>query len=62
MVLNGSGIRDPARVLKISPTTVIEELKKERLLAQVNTQLLQQISPTVVDVVQHLTLPPRSRG
>jgi insertion element IS1 protein InsB len=28
MALNGSGIRDTARVLKISPTTVINELKK----------------------------------
>ena len=28
MALNGSGIRDTARVLKISPTTVIEWLKK----------------------------------
>lgn len=28
MALNGSGIRDTAWVLKISPTTVIEELKK----------------------------------
>lgn len=28
MAVNGSGIRDTARVLKISPTTVIEELKK----------------------------------
>jgi len=28
MAMNGSGIRDTARVLKISPTTVIEELKK----------------------------------
>ena len=28
MRLNGSGIRDTARVLKISPTTVINELKK----------------------------------
>jgi transposase-like protein len=27
MMLNGSGIRDTARVLKISPTTVINELK-----------------------------------
>jgi insertion element IS1 protein InsB len=31
MSLNGSGIRDTARVLKISPTTVIHELKKKRL-------------------------------
>jgi transposase-like protein len=28
MSLNGSGIRDIARVLKISPNTVIEEIKK----------------------------------
>lgn len=28
MAINGSGIRDTARVLKISPTTVIEKLKK----------------------------------
>lgn len=28
MALNGSGIRDIARVLKISPTTVMNELKK----------------------------------
>ncbi|WP_404791318.1 IS1-like element transposase [Altericista sp. CCNU0014] len=28
MALNGSGIRDTARVLKISPSTVIEEFKK----------------------------------
>ncbi len=28
--LNGSGIRETARVLKISPTTVMNELKKKR--------------------------------
>jgi insertion element IS1 protein InsB len=28
MAMNGSGIRDTARVLKISPNTVIETLKK----------------------------------
>ena len=28
MVLKGSGIRDTARVLQVSPTTVINELKK----------------------------------
>jgi transposase-like protein len=28
MAMNASGIRDTARVLKISPTTVINELKK----------------------------------
>jgi transposase-like protein len=30
MALNGSGIRDTARVLKISTTTVINELKRSR--------------------------------
>lgn len=28
MTLNGSGVRDIARVLRVSPTTVIQELKK----------------------------------
>jgi transposase-like protein len=31
MRLNGSGIRDTARVLKISPTTVMNALKKKSL-------------------------------
>ena len=30
MALNGSGIRDTARVLRVSPTTVINTLKKKR--------------------------------
>ena len=30
MALNGSGIRDTARVLKISPATVMNELQKKR--------------------------------
>ncbi|WP_242028542.1 IS1-like element transposase [Pseudanabaena sp. FACHB-2040] len=30
MALNGSGIRDTARVLHVSPTTVIDQLKKPR--------------------------------
>ena len=30
MALNGSGIRDTARVLGVSPTTVIATLKKKR--------------------------------
>jgi transposase-like protein len=33
MAVNGSGIRDTARVLKISPTTVIEEFKKTSTVA-----------------------------
>src|SRR5512144_2468553 len=39
MALNGSGIRDTGRVLKISPTTVINELKK-RILPRVGQQSL----------------------
>jgi insertion element IS1 protein InsB len=35
MALNGSGIRDTARVLKISPTTVINTLKKKSLRSAV---------------------------
>jgi transposase-like protein len=31
MALNASGIRDTARVLHVSPTTVINELKKRHL-------------------------------
>lgn len=30
MTLDGSGVRDIARVLHVSPTTVIQELKKTR--------------------------------
>jgi transposase-like protein len=31
MAMNGSGIRDTARVLHVSPTTVLKELKKRNL-------------------------------
>jgi len=44
MALNGSGIRDTARVLKISPTTVINELKK-RVVAE-------QCKPATVGLAQ----------
>ena len=30
MAMNGRGVRDTARVLKISPSTVIAQLKKKR--------------------------------
>lgn len=39
MALNGSGIRDTARVLGISPGTVINELKKRDLRSRVSTPL-----------------------
>jgi transposase-like protein len=32
MAMNASGIRDTARVLHVSPTTVIKELKKRHLI------------------------------
>ena len=52
MGLNGSGIRDTARVLKISPTTVINEIeKKEPALTSVNQPLLNTLHPDEVDVV-----------
>src|SRR6266849_10629110 len=50
-----SGIRDTARVLRISTDTVLSELKKkEALLASVNTALLRTLNPEqiVVDIEQ----------
>jgi transposase-like protein len=37
MAVNGSGIRDTARVLRISPTTVVEELKKRERMNGIST-------------------------
>lgn len=50
MTLNGSGVRDIARVLYTSPTTVINELKKLVHLKPVNQKLLQQLKPEEVEV------------
>jgi insertion element IS1 protein InsB len=55
MSLNASGIRDTARVLRISIDTVLSELKKkEALLVSVNTALLRTLNPEqiVVDIEQ----------
>ena len=55
MSLNASGIRDIARVLRISTDTVLSELKKkEGMLASVNTALLRTLNPehVVVDIAQ----------
>jgi IS1 family transposase/transposase-like protein len=55
MALNGSGIRDTIRVLKISPTTVLNELKrKESTLSNVNRHLLAVLKPDEVTVVIRL--------
>jgi transposase-like protein len=46
MAMNASGIRDTARVLKISPTTVTAKLKAQgRRLSQVNTAFLKSLCP-----------------
>src|SRR6266478_2838280 len=55
MSLNASGIRDTARVLRISTDTVLSELKKkETLLTSVNMALLRTLNPAqiVVDIEQ----------
>jgi transposase-like protein len=51
MALNGSGIRDTARVLGISTDTVISELKKASTLISVNQPLLETLLPSDVEVV-----------
>src|SRR2546423_13472134 len=51
MSLNASGIRDTARVLRISTDTVLSELKKqEGVLASVNTALLRTLNPEQIAV------------
>ena len=51
MAMNASGIRDTARVLHISPTTVLAELKKRhRTLEHVNHAVLQVLQPEHVEV------------
>src|SRR5947207_9416950 len=55
MSLNASGIRDIARVLRISTDTVLSELKKkEVVLESVNTALLRTLHPeqVTVDIAQ----------
>lgn len=52
LAMNASGIRDTARVLKISPTTVINELKKKAVeLQHVNIALLKSLDPVDVKVI-----------
>jgi insertion element IS1 protein InsB len=51
MSLNASGVRDTARVLRISTDTVLSELKKkEAALESVNTTLLRTIKPDEIAV------------
>ena len=48
MAMNGSGIRDTARVLHISPTTVIETLKKRA--GHTSRQSCDLVSGTAEDI------------
>ena len=51
MTLNGSGVRDIVRVLRVSSATVIDVLKKkEPALTQVNERVLRTLAPPQVDV------------
>src|ERR1051325_10725369 len=51
MAMNASGIRDTARVLHVSPTTVLKELKKKAPeLKQVNQAVLKDWNPEHVEV------------
>ena len=50
MAMNASGIRDTARVLHVSPITVIKELKKTPDLRQVNQTVLKHLPPEHVEV------------
>ena len=51
MSLNASGVRDTARVLRISTDTVLSELKKkEAALESVHTALLRTLPPDEVTV------------
>jgi insertion element IS1 protein InsB len=53
MSLNASGVRDTARVLRISTDTVLSELKKkEAVLESVNTVRLRTINPD--DIAVHI--------
>ena len=52
MAMNASGIRDTARVLKISPTTVLNKLKQQgSRLSLVNTAYLEALDLERTDVI-----------
>ena len=52
MTLNGSGVRDIVRVLRVSSATVIDVLKKkEPAVKQVHERLLHTLAPPPVDVI-----------
>jgi transposase-like protein len=44
MALNGSGVRDTARVLEISPNTVLDVLKKLKIFLSMSTRNIQKLN------------------
>src|SRR3954467_1688085 len=50
MTLNGSGIRNIARVLRVGPNTVLKEIKKAAGLSPVNTNVVAGCCPAAVTV------------
>ena len=55
MSLNASGIRDTARVLRVSTDTVLSELRrKETTLESINTALLRTVPPDAITVDMQL--------
>jgi InsA C-terminal domain len=60
MTLNGSGVRDIVRVLRVSSATVIDVLKKkEPTIKQVNERLLKSFDPAQLDISFGRLRPPR---
>src|SRR5216684_549450 len=57
MAINGSGIRDTARVLRISPTTVIAVLKKSRRTSRRHSR----VGPTALCARRHRPRPTTAR-
>jgi len=53
MALNRSGVRDTARVLHVSPSTVIRELKR----IQIQPVVLKQLNPEQAEVEICLAVP-----
>ena len=51
MTLNGSGVRDIVRVLRVSSATVINVPKKAPTVKQVNGRLLRTLDPSQVNVI-----------
>ena len=52
LTLNGRGVRDIVRVLRVSSATVIDVLKKKApAVKQVNERLLHTLDPEQVDIV-----------